>query len=83
MIEIRVRFWTDQLVEGKGKIRPKHAWAAGIVNVDRNEPHGLVPGEDVPFESLLDLPAKIERLLIHHGVKLHLSARERKYISAE
>ena len=26
MLEVRVRFWTNDLAEGKGRIRPKHAW---------------------------------------------------------
>jgi hypothetical protein len=25
MIEVKVRFWTDGIAEGKGIIRPKHA----------------------------------------------------------
>ena len=29
MIELKVRFWTDGIVEGKGRIKPKHAWTRG------------------------------------------------------
>jgi hypothetical protein len=28
MIEIRLRFWTDELAGAKGQVLPGHAWAA-------------------------------------------------------
>ena len=40
MIELRVRFWTN-LASEKGHVIPKHAYAAGIVRVAKNETHGL------------------------------------------
>lgn len=27
MIEVKIRFWTDSLAQGDGRILPKHAWA--------------------------------------------------------
>jgi hypothetical protein len=79
MIEVRVRFWTDKIADGRGQIRPRHAWAAGVVLMDRNEAHGINPREPVPFNSLAELPVKIERALMEHEVKIHHSSRERKY----
>lgn len=81
MIEVKVRFWTDKIADGKGKILPKHAWNAGVVRMDRNEPHEIVPGAPIPFNSFADLPAKVEQLLIEHEIKLHLSRKQRKYIA--
>jgi hypothetical protein len=81
MIEVRVRFWTDDLAEGKGRIRPKHAWSAGVVGIARNEAHGIVPRDQVPFNSLMEVPAKIEKVLIDHGVEIHPSSRMAKYIA--
>ena len=81
MIELKVRFWTRDLA-GPGQIRPKHGWTAGVVRIKRNESHGIVPGKSVPFNSLMDLPAAIEQLLIQEGVTLHVAGqmRMRKYI---
>jgi hypothetical protein len=80
MIEIRVRFWTDQIAEGKGNIKPKHAWDAGVIYIQRNDTHAIDPGNPVPFNSLMDIPGKVERVLIQHGIRLHLSPRQRKYV---
>jgi hypothetical protein len=33
MIEVRVRFWTNDLAEGPNRVRPKHAWASGASDV--------------------------------------------------
>ena len=40
MIEVKVRFWTNDLAEEKGRIRPKHAWGSGVVRIARNDSHG-------------------------------------------
>jgi hypothetical protein len=83
MIEVKVRFWTDNLADGKGKIRPKHAWGAGVVRIERNDAHSIVPVNPIPFNSLLDIPAKIERLLIEQGVQIHPSTRMAKYLKRD
>jgi hypothetical protein len=80
MIEVRVRLWTDKIAAGKGVIRPKHAWGAGVVRIDRNVEHGIVAGKGIPFNSMAEIPSKIERVLLDHGVKIHPSSRERRYI---
>lgn len=81
MIEVRVRFWTNDLGGEKGKILPKHAWGAGVVVIDSNNAHGISPSSPVPFNSIADIPAKIEKVLIDHGVTIHPSSRMRRYIS--
>jgi hypothetical protein len=83
MIEVKVRFWTDEIASGPGKILPKHAWTAGVVRMDSNRSHGISPKSPVPFNSLLDLSAKIEQVLLDHGVVLHRSSRMKKYLSKE
>lgn len=80
MIEVRVRFWTNEIVEGKGWIRPKHAWTRGVISMERNESHGIVPSYPRPFNSLMELPAIIEKVLIQHGVTLHLASKMDKYV---
>ncbi len=71
MIEVKIRFWTNNIAEGEGMILPKHAWSSGVVRMERNKPRGIVPESPVPFHSLMDIPAIIEKVLIAHGVVLH------------
>lgn len=79
MIEVKVRFWTNDMAPTKGKVIPKHAWGAGVVRVEPNKAHGVIAGQPVPFNSLLELPWRIEQLLKQQGIVLHLSDQERKY----
>jgi hypothetical protein len=81
MIEVKVRFWTNDLSEDKGKIRPKHAWGSGVVRIERNASHGIVPGKPIVFGSMAEIPAKIEKVLIDHGITIHKSDRMKKYIA--
>ena len=81
MIELRIRFWTDGLAGQNGSIRPKHAWSAGVVRMAVNEAHGISARHPRTFNSLLDLPMAIERVLAEHGVKLHRSRRMQKYLT--
>jgi hypothetical protein len=81
MIEVKLYFWTNGIVKGKGRILPKHAWGSGVVRLDRNEAHGIEPHNPIPFHSPLELPAVIEKALIQHGVMLHPSRRMKKYQS--
>lgn len=80
MIEVRLRFWTNDLADGKGRILPKHAWGAGVIRMDPNDAHGIVGGEPIPFNSVAEIPAKIEKLLIDHGVTIHRSSPMKKYL---
>jgi hypothetical protein len=83
MIEIKVRLWTDDLANGKGMIRPKHAWSAGVVRIESNDAHGIVPLRPLPFNSLSEIPGKIEKVLIDHGIVVHPSGRMAKYLSSD
>ena len=80
MIEVRVRFFTDELGEGEGQIRPKHAWTTGTVRMERNDSHNIVPKHSIPFNSLMELPQVIEKVLIGNGVKLHRCKKMAKYV---
>lgn len=83
MIEIKVRLWTNDIADEKGKIVPKHAWDAGVVRLEASSTHGIRAHSPVPFNGVAELLGKIEELLIAHGVKLHLSPRARKYLIAD
>jgi hypothetical protein len=80
MIEVRLRFWTNDIAAGQGSVVPKHAWASGVVRIERNNTHGIKPKKPKPFRSLLDVGAVIEKVLIEHGIVLHPDKRMQKYI---
>lgn len=83
MIEVKLRFWTNNIAEKKGQVVPKNAWAAGVVRIERNESHGIKPGKPLPFHSMLDIGAVIEKVLIEHGVVLHPSRKMKKYMPSK
>ena len=78
MIVVKVCFWTDQIVEGRGKIASKECWDSGVVRLDSNRAHDISTQNPVPFNSLMDLTAKVEKVLISHGIKLHHGNRSYK-----
>ena len=79
MIEVTIRFWTNDLAEA-GMILPKHDWTSGMVDVRKNAAHGLGGHEPLPFQTLMDLPGKIEEVLIREGITLHPSSSMRHYL---
>ncbi len=83
MIEVRVRFWTDGIVPREGRIRPKHAWTNGVVRIAPNDVHGTKPSNPRPFNSMGELGAKIETVLIEAGVKLHPNRKMQKLIVSD
>lgn len=80
MIEVKVRFWTNEIAEKEGYIIPKHAWADGVVRIERNESHGIIPANPRPFNSLMEITLAIEKVLIQHGILLHRGRVMDKYI---
>ncbi len=83
MIEVKLRFWTNNIATEPGKIIPKNAWAAGVVRIERNKSHGIEPSSPKPFHSLLDVGAVIEKVLIEHKIILHSSRKMKKYFQAK
>ena len=81
MIEIKVRFWTDNIADAEGKIIPKHCWDSGVVRISANDSHGVKPQCPYPFNSLPEILPNIEKVLKNHGVKLCLGRKSRKYYS--
>jgi hypothetical protein len=83
MIEVKLRFWTNKIASEPDKIVPKHAWASGVVRIERNKSHGITPSNPRPFNSLMDVGAIIEKVLIDHGIILHLDKKMKKYFSVD
>jgi hypothetical protein len=80
MIEVKVRFWTNGIAKQKGYIVPKHAWTSGIIRMEDNDSHGIEQGTPRPFNSLMEIPAIIEKVLIEYGIRLHRVKKTEKYI---
>lgn len=83
MIEVKIRFWTNNIAPESGKILPKQAWSSGVVRIEANKSHGIVPSSPKPFHSLLDVSSVIEKVLIEQGIVLHPSRRMKKYLASE
>jgi hypothetical protein len=83
MIEVKLRFWTNDISPEVGKIVPKHAWTSGVVRMERNRSHGIEPSNPQPFHSLLDVGAIIEKVLIEHSIVLHPARRMQKYMKTK
>ncbi len=83
MIEVKLRFWTNDIAPTEGMILPKHALAGGMVRMEPNIAHGIKPGDPIPFHSLLDIGGAIEKTLIAHGIVLRAPRRMKKYFRDE
>lgn len=79
MIRLSVRFWTNNIARGKGNVRAKHAWSSGVVKLEPNAGHGIRAGKPAVFRSLLELGSAIEKSLIAGGIRLHPSAKTKRY----
>lgn len=79
MIIIEVRLWTNKLGKG-GKVKPKHAWSGGTVNLRQNELHDIEVRRPLTFNSLLDLGRTLERVLVRGGITLHKSRSMKRYV---
>ena len=83
MIEVKIRFWTNRLGGGEGEIRPRHAWASGVVRMESNKSHGISPKSPIPFNSLMHLSSVIEKVLINQGIVLHFDNRMKRYFAPQ
>lgn len=75
MIRVTLRLRTNGIAKKKGKIRQKHAWGEGWLDLGANNSHGIDAGAKASFNSLGELTASLEKLLIKGQIKLHLNRR--------
>jgi hypothetical protein len=73
-IEVSVRFFTNKLS------RKGEGWTSGTVSMVASPVHGITSPKARIFNSLLQLPAVIEKTLKEHGIKLHISKGMKKYV---
>jgi hypothetical protein len=81
MVQVSIRFLTDNIAE-QGKVVPGHVWARGFLTVQRNDTHGFRTSKGVAFNSLMELPGKLERLLIREGITVHPTQLMAKYTAS-
>ena len=79
-IEVRLHFWTNDIAETEGHIRPKHCWSSGMATVPYNGSHGIASGEPKPFNSLMELTYAIEQALMDAGVRIHKGGKPSLYV---
>ena len=80
MIEVKLRFWTNDIASEKGHVVPKHAWASGVARIERNEAHGIKPADPVPFNSIMEIGTAVEQVLVAHGIKLRPDRAMKKWL---
>ena len=68
-IKMVVYFFSDELAKD-GYVRPKHAHSGGMVYLEKNPSHGITK-RSAGFQSVAQIPAAIEKLLIRGGITLH------------
>jgi len=74
-IEVRIRFFTNNVSQSG------HGWTSGTVSMVANKAHDITSPKARIFNSLLDLPAVIEKTLKGHGIVLHISNGMKKYVA--
>ena len=80
MIEVNLRFWTNNIAKGGNKIKKKHCWDRGIVRFTKNNSHGIDPLKSIKFNSIAEIPSVIEKVFISHKIKVHRSPKSKKYL---
>jgi hypothetical protein len=83
MIEVTIRFWTNNISKKRGHVIKKECWDYGVVYMPENSAHGISSLRPIPFHSLLELLPKIERLFIAQKVRLRSGQHSRKYLASK
>lgn len=78
MIEVRIKFWTNNIASKKGDILPKVCWEGGMIVMEKNTLHGIKPQSPLPFPTFTSLPRAIEKVLTQHGIKMRHYAKTAK-----
>jgi hypothetical protein len=78
MIEVKIKFWTNNIAAEKGKVVAKNAWQSGVVAVRANKLHGIRSQKPLPFHSLAQLSYVIEKALTRSGIKLNMREEKEK-----
>jgi len=68
-IEVRLRFFTDDLAQQDGHIVPKHCWSIGGASMPVNEDHGIESRQTVLFNSIAAILPAIEELFSANGIQ--------------
>jgi hypothetical protein len=76
MIKVVVSFWTDEIANKKGQIKPKNCWDCGYVTLPKNVLHGIKPDQE-HFRKPSEILPTIEELLKRQNIKMwHSKSRD-------
>lgn len=70
MIEVTLRFWTNDIAPTEGKIIPKHMHDSGMMKISVNDVHGITDANPTPFK-LRDLQSRLQELFEAHDIIVH------------
>lgn len=74
-IKVTLYFRANSIAKKKGAIIPKRGWAMGLINVEANESHGIRAGKGERFNTMAEIPARLEKLLADNKIELNLCRR--------
>jgi hypothetical protein len=82
-VVVRVRFFTNDIAKEDGHIVPGHIWSGGRVEMEANEAHGIASdsSQNVPFQTLAEIPAAIEETLRRFGMRVHPAGTLKKILA--
>ena len=70
-IEVKLRFFTDNIADTKGHVLPKHCWPVGMATMPKNDSHGIRNVKNHPFHSLAEVSSVVEEILADAGITVH------------
>lgn len=80
MIEVRLRFWTNDISPIKDEILPKQGWTAGKAYMVKNDAHGIAGKANTQFNSLLQIGEAVGKVLVAEGVTLRPNGMDAKLV---
>jgi hypothetical protein len=80
MIEIRIKFWTNNIASSKGDVIPKTCWDCGMIVMEKNSLHGIKPQTPLPFPTFSSISRVIEKVLVQHGIKMKHGSKSSKLL---
>ena len=80
MIELKIKFFTNNISVWKDYVVKKLGWQSGYVYASINKTHGIESKKPVFFHSLMELPQAIEETLLKQDIKLKSTKRTKEYL---
>lgn len=69
MIKVVISFWTDEIADKKGQIKPKNCWDYGYATLPKNVIHGIKADQE-HFKKPSEILQSIEELFKRQSIKM-------------